>query len=252
MQSQFTDMADPEIYDPECLWRSANPNEEEKVLMNTAPIFRSRIFRSTSAFTCGVLLTGVVALAQSNPGMAGQNQTPNSTANSPAMAGPNAPAVSSDPTNGMADKIFVKDAMQGGAAEVQLGKLAVEKSQSDDVKQFAQKMVDDHTKLNEQMMPIAAQLGVKQPDGPSKKDKELMAKLQGLSGQQFDDAYIKAMLKDHKKDNSDFMLEAQNGQNPDVKQAAQQGDQVIQQHLQMIQQIAQAHNIASNGKAKGD
>jgi putative membrane protein len=58
------------------------------------------------------------------------------------------------------------------------------------------------------------------------------------------------MLKDHKKDNSDFMSEAQNGQNPDVKQAAQQGDQVIQQHLQMIQQIAQAHNVT--GKSKGE
>jgi putative membrane protein len=77
----------------------------------------------------------------------------------------------------------------------------------------------------------------------------LMAKLQGLSGQQFDDAYIKAMVKDHKKDNDDFQAEASQTQNPALKQVAQQGGQVIQQHLQMIEQIAKNHNLM-NDKGK--
>jgi putative membrane protein len=76
----------------------------------------------------------------------------------------------------------------------------------------------------------------------------LKAKLESLSGPQFDDAYISAMLKDHKKDASDFKEEAQHTQNP-AQQAAQQGAQVIDQHLQMIQQIVQSHNV-SNGKGK--
>jgi len=157
-----------------------------------------------------------------------------------------------DPTmanqQSMADQSFVKKALEGGAAEVQLGQLAQQKSQSDDVKQFGQKMVQDHTQLGDQMKPIAQQLGVKEPKGPSKKDKELYAKLEALSGPQFDEAYIQAMVKDHKQDLKEFKDAAQTAQNPNVKQAAQQGAGVISQHLQMIQQIAQTHNVATDGK----
>jgi len=56
-------------------------------------------------------------------------------------------------------------------------------------------------------------------------------------------------LMDHKKDAAEFKQEAQNAQDPEVKQAAQQGEQVIDQHLQMIEQIAQSHNV-TNGKGK--
>ena len=147
----------------------------------------------------------------------------------------------------MADQAFVRKALEGGAAEIQLGQLAQQKSQSEDVKQFGQKMVEDHTQLSEQMKPIAQQLGVKEPKGPSKKDKQLMAKLEGLSGPQFDEAYIQAMVKDHKEDLKDFKNEAQSALNQNVKQAAQQGAGVISHHLEMIEQIAQSHNVATEG-----
>jgi putative membrane protein len=77
-----------------------------------------------------------------------------------------------------------------------------------------------------------------------------MAKLETLSGPQFDEAYIQAMVKDHKQDLKEFRNEAQMAQDPNVKQAAQQGTGVISQHLQMIQQIAQNHNVAVEGKSK--
>jgi putative membrane protein len=149
----------------------------------------------------------------------------------------------------MQDKAFVKKALEGGMAEVQLGQLAAEKGSSDDVKQFGQTMVTDHTKLGDQMKLVAAQLGVNPPASVSKKDKELMAKLQNLSGPEFDKAYIMAMVKDHKKDAEDFKSEAQQTQNPTVKQAADQGSQVIDQHLDMIEKIAQSHNVMT-GKNK--
>jgi putative membrane protein len=57
------------------------------------------------------------------------------------------------------------------------------------------------------------------------------------------------MLKDHKKDNKEFQMEASNGQNPQEKEAAMQGDQIIKQHLQLAEQLAKAHNIAGGGKA---
>src|ERR1700722_5879378 len=162
--------------------------------------------------SASTLLASVIVVAQNQPGMAGQQQP----SQQPLASGVGAPKMDMDSADpqAMADQAFVRKALEGGAAEVQLGQLAQQKSQSDDVKQFGQKMVEDHTQLGEQMKPVAQQLGVKEPKGPSKKDKELAAKLEGLSGQQFDEAYIQAMVKDHKQDLKDFKQAAQTTQNP--------------------------------------
>jgi putative membrane protein len=205
--------------------------------------------------SASTLLASVIAIAQNQPGMPGAQNQPGMAGQQqpnqqPLASGIGTPAkMDTNPADqqAMADQAFVRKALEGGAAEVQLGKLAQQKSQSDDVKQFGQKMVEDHTQLGEQMKPVAQQLGVKEPKGPSKKDKELVAKLEGLSGQQFDEAYIQAMVKDHKQDLKEFKQAAQSTQNPNVKQVAQQGVGVISQHLQMIQQIAQNHNVAMKG-----
>jgi putative membrane protein len=199
-----------------------------------------------------MLLVSAVAVAQYQPGGAGQQQQPNMPNQQPITpsTGTMGPDTSLANQQAMADQTFVRKALEGGAAEVQLGQLAQQKSQSEDVKQFAQKMVEDHTQLGEQMKPIAQQLGVKEPKGPSKKDKQLMAKLEGLSGPQFDEAYIQAMVKDHQEDLKEFKDEAQTAVNRNVKQAAQQGAGVISQHLQLIQQIAQTHNVTVEDKSK--
>ena len=133
-------------------------------------------------------------------------------------------------------------------AEVQLGQLTLQKSNNDQVKQFAQRMIDDHTKLNEQMKPVAQQLGVTPPDQISKNDRKTMAKLQALSGSAYDQAYIKDMVKDHKQDLSQFQTEASSGQDQTVKDAANQGSKVIAQHLQMAQQLAKDQNVPMAGQ----
>src|SRR5580692_2613002 len=185
---------------------------------------------------CGSL--GLAQMSQQPNGAAGQTPSQNNPAMDSQMNSVNAPGQPS-PT----DKMFVKKALQGGMAEVQLGQLTLQKSNNDQVKQFAQRMIDDHTKLGEQMKPVAQQLGVSVPTEPSKKDKQTMAKLQALSGSAYDQAYIKDMVKDHKQDLSDFQMEASNGQDPAVKDAATQGSQIISQHLQMAQQLAKDQNI---------
>jgi putative membrane protein len=188
-----------------------------------------------------VLLCGSMGLAQAG-------QQPNSPAGQ--TPGQNNPAMDSQMNrmngpgqNTAMDKMFVKKALQGGMAEVQLGQLTLQKSNNDQVKQFAHRMIDDHTKLGDQMKPVAQQLGVSEPNGISKKDKATMAKLQALSGQAYDEAYIRDMVKDHKQDLSDFQTEASSGQDQTVKDAANQGSKVIAQHLQMIQQIAKDQNV---------
>ena len=151
-----------------------------------------------------------------------------------------------------ADKKFVHSALEGGNAEVKLGQLAAQKGSSEDVKQFGQKMIDDHTKLGDQMKQIAQQQGINVPDGVPAKDKALEAKLNSLSGDAFDKAYIKAMVQDHKKDLSDFKKEASSGNDTSIKEAASQGAQVINEHLQMAQQMAQKHNIQMGDAMSND
>ena len=141
------------------------------------------------------------------------------------------------------DKKFVHSALEGGNAEVKLGQLAAQKGSSEDVKQFGQKMVDDHTKMGEQMKQIAQQEGINVPNGIAAKDKALETKLNSLSGEEFDKAYIKAMVQDHRKDLLEFKKEANSGNDTSIKDAASQGSQIISQHLQIAEEIAQKHNV---------
>jgi putative membrane protein len=215
-------------------------------------IFDNRMCTRFASLAGVALLCGASALAQSAPGsqpqQPGSMQQPGSAQSQPGMA-PMSSMGQSGMTNGQptpSDKMFVETALKGGMAEVQLGQLALQRSSNEDVKQFAQRMIDDHTKLGDQMKPVAQQIGVKIPDGPAKKDKATIAKLRALNGDAFDKAYIKDMVKDHKTDLSEFQNEAQSGSSPAVKDAASQGAQVISQHLQMIQQIAQKDGMTAS------
>lgn len=179
-----------------------------------------------------------------NPGQTGDPTSP--TTNNGAMGtsqsgmgGSQSGMDSSGSGGGMSDKHFVKEAMEGSMAEIQMGQLAQQKASSDDVKQFGQRMVQDHQKLNEQMQPIASQMGITPPSDLPAKEKAMQKKLEGLNGAEFDKAYMSMMVKDHKKDMAAFQKEASSGKNPQVKDAAQQGSQIISQHMQMAQEIAQ-------------
>jgi putative membrane protein len=200
-------------------------------------------------------LAGCFAVALSVPALWAQQDTTSGsgqTGGAASTSGTQAQANSTTNAGGMAgaDKKFVKEAMEGGMAEVKLGQMASEKGNSPDVKEFGQKMVTDHTKLNDQMKPIASQMGIQPPAELPAKDKALQTKLEGLSGDAFDKAYMSAMVKDHKKDLAEFQKEASSGKNPQVKDAAQQGAQVIQQHLQMAQDVAQKVGAGSGKMGK--
>jgi putative membrane protein len=144
----------------------------------------------------------------------------------------------------LSDKHFVSEALKGGMAEIQMGRLAQEKGSSSDVKNFGRKMVQDHTKLGDQMKQVASRLGVSVPQSPTILEQVEIKKLSGLSGSDFDQEYIKDMVKDHEDDLNDFKKDADDGTSPLVKNAATQGANVISGHLDMIKKIAGAHNIA--------
>lgn len=196
--------------------------------------------------SAAALLGAGTAMAQMPGGSGGQAPSANPQQTPPGAGMPNGSDTSAITAQQFSDQAFVRKALEGGDAEIQLGQLAQQKSQSEDVKQFGQKMVADHGQLGEQIKPIAQKLGVDEPKGPSKKDKQLMAKLQNLSGPEFDQEYIRAMVKDHKQDLKEFQDEAKMAQDPNLQQAAQMGSKVISQHLQLIEQIAQTHNVRAD------
>lgn len=143
------------------------------------------------------------------------------------------------------DSKFVKEAAQGGAAEVELGHLAMQKAASDDVKQFGQRMVTDHSRAGEQLKAIAESKGIDIPTGLSAKDQALATNLQKLSGSQFDDAYMSAMVKDHKKDVADFEKASKTAKDPQVKQFATETLPTLQEHLQQAEKIAPGQSTMS-------
>ena len=155
---------------------------------------------------------------------------------------PGVPSAGSLPdSNGgsaLADRAFLHKAAAGGLAEIQLGQLASQKASSDDVKAFGQHMVMDHTQLNDELKPFAQQKGATIPKKLSKKDQALYDKLNGMSGDAFDKAYLSAMVKDHQEDAKDFQTEANATTDPQLKATVQKGSEVIQQHLTAVEQLA--------------
>lgn len=148
-----------------------------------------------------------------------------------------------------ADKRFLDKAAEGGKAEVELGQLAVQKAASEDVKKFGQRMVDDHTRANQKLQEVAEQKGIKLPDKLDAKDQATKARLEKLSGKQFDEAYMKDMVKDHTKDVNEFQREANDGKDPDVKSFAQTTLPTLQDHLKDAKQIETSGAMSAANKS---
>ena len=129
-------------------------------------------------------------------------------------------------------------------AEVELGQLASQQGGSDDVKHFGQKMVEDHTALNNDMKPIADSMGVSLPRKLSKDDQAEYDKLKALSGDAFDKEYLSFMVKDHQEDLHEFRVENATVQDPALKAAVAKGQRVIREHAMMVNKIAQSKGLA--------
>ncbi len=135
------------------------------------------------------------------------------------------------------DTGFMTKAALGGMAEVELGKLAATKAQSAEVKQFAQKMVTDHTKANDELKALAGEKNFSMPVRLDTKHQAVLDKLSGLSGAEFDKAYVEAMVADHAETVATFKSEADGGKDADAKAWAGKMLPNLQMHLEMIKGI---------------
>jgi putative membrane protein len=132
---------------------------------------------------------------------------------------------------------FVTAAGQAGMAEIALANLALSKSQSEDVRQFAQMMVADHSKAGAELKAMAVRKNFVFPSEPSAAQKTNADAMAGLSGAAFDKAYIQTAIADHQAAVSLFETEAKSGADADVKAWAAATLPAIESHLQRAQAL---------------
>ena len=182
---------------------------------------------------------------QTQPGQTGSTQFGQSGSNAPSsMSEPTTQGTSTSAagrnikTGKSPDQLFLTKAAQGGLAEVELGNLAQQKAKSEEVKDFGNRMVTDHSQANNELKQLVDQKGITVPSSLAMKDKQTKKTLSTKSGANFDKAYMRDMVNDHEKDVAEFRKEAENGKDPDVKAFAQKTLPTLEQHLSQAKEVA--------------
>jgi putative membrane protein len=153
------------------------------------------------------------------------------------------------------DTKFVKDAAQGGLAEVDLGNVAKSNGTNDAVKQFGDRMVTDHSKANDELKSLAQQKGWTLPSEPKAADKAKKDRLSKMNGATFDKAYMRDMVQDHQMDVKEFQKCASSCKDPELKAWAAKTVPTLQDHLKMAQDGAKqvgAMNSSSKSSKKSN
>jgi putative membrane protein len=137
---------------------------------------------------------------------------------------------------GKPDEEFMMKAAQGGLMEVEAARLAQEKASSTEIKEFARKLEQDHTKANDQLKQLAAQKNVQLPTDMGQ-HAATVEKIRNLSGDQFDKAFMKMQVQHHKKDVNEFQKETTRAMDSDVKTFASATLPTLQEHLKQAQDL---------------
>jgi putative membrane protein len=150
----------------------------------------------------------------------------------------------------ISDEEFAKKAAKGGLAEVKLGQLAEQTGSNDAVKQFGQRMVEEHSKANDRLKQAAAKENISLPGDLDLKDRAVYDALSKLSGAAFDKAYARDMIRDHQQDIAEFNSEANSGRKSAIKDFAEQTLPTLQDHLKQAREMRQALAVSSLKKTK--
>jgi putative membrane protein len=171
-----------------------------------------------------------------------QAETP-ATSSAPPETAATTPKISSD------DKSFMASVAKDGYAEIQLANLALKKAHSPAVREFAQKVVDDHQKIDADLAKLAAKKSVTLPDSASMASSFSEGHLKMLSGTHFDQAYLSKMIDNHKDAISTFQKEAAQGADTDVKDFASTTVSTLQKHLDEAQELENKTNVHKGAKS---
>lgn len=132
---------------------------------------------------------------------------------------------------------FLTKAASGGMMEVELGKLAQQKGQMKEVKDFGTMMVNDHQKVNQELKAHAARLNITLPDSMGEKHMEHVKELRNKTGAEFDKAYMDLMVSDHKEDVEMFENAAKDLEDPQLKTFVSNTVTTLRQHHDRAKQV---------------
>src|SRR5690348_8448897 len=131
---------------------------------------------------------------------------------------------------------FMQKAIEGNLAEIKVGQLAQQKGASEGVRHFGTVLEQDHSTANSQAMTAASSMGVTPPAEPSLKEQAEYRRLAALSGSKFDEAFVKEMVKDHKKDIAEYEKQAK-ASNSQATSYAEQSLPTLKKHLQLAESL---------------
>jgi putative membrane protein len=135
-----------------------------------------------------------------------------------------------------ASQTFIKNAIEGNLAEVQMGQLAQKNGSSEGVRSFGQMLERDHTDANQKAMAAAKDIGVTPPNEPNAKQKADYDRMSKMTGARFDSQFARDMVTDHKKDISEYQREAK--KNDAAGNYAKEALPTLQKHLQTAESLA--------------
>lgn len=138
------------------------------------------------------------------------------------------------------DLTFMKEAARGGLAEVRMGQIGLSNGESQPVKDFSQRLVDDHTKANQELEKLAIKKGITLPDSVSEQHKSMLQHLESLKGREFDAAFQQHAVQDHQKDIEKFKTASAKAKDPEIRSFAEKTLPVLQRHLEAAQNLSGA------------
>ena len=136
---------------------------------------------------------------------------------------------------GWMDRRFVTKAADGGQAELAMAQLAAQKASNAEVKSYAQKLVDDHSKVNDELKSIASQKNVKLDDDDD--HDRAYKRLNKKSGQEFDQEFVEHMIDEHEKDIKMFEKAAKDAKDADIRSFASKHVDHLREHLRQAESL---------------
>lgn len=209
--------------------QSARSAEARQIIATGLPVLQRHLTMANQIAS----QVGVTGVAVSNPS---QNPTQYPTQNPPVATQPG-PVTTQTSAEFSADMPFVRTSASANLMEIQLGQVAQNKATNQAVKQFGQRMVADHNRMQQQLLSTATSMGQNLTPTLNSQHQQEVSRLQALSGQEFDRAYMTAMIRAHQQDVAEFQTRSRSASSSQIRSLATSSLPMLQQHLSLAVQV---------------
>jgi putative membrane protein len=204
---------------------SARSAEARQIATTGLPVVQRHLTMATQVGAQVGVTSDVVAYNPSTPTTPTQNPPVGPTASTGTQSDVNA------------DMPFVRHAGSTNLMEIRLGQVAQTRASNTAVKQFGQRMVDDHTRLQNQLTAVVSNTGVSFVPAMDASHQQLASRIERLSGAEFDRAYMQAMIQGHQNDVNQFQTQSQSARSTQIRNLASGTLPLLQQHLSLAVQV---------------